>query len=115
LGIIELAIFLKDGKLMDIAPKRLTVTVQQTAAILGLSVPSVWTLLHDHRLESIALNRRRLILWASIEELVESRRGVPGDARRNGAVPALAQLSQLEARIGDFSGFGPENASLFRG
>jgi hypothetical protein len=30
-------------------------------------------------------------------------------------VKTLAQLSQLEARIGDFSGFGPENASLFRG
>jgi hypothetical protein len=74
---------------MDIAPRRLTVTVQQTAAILGVSVPSVWALLHDQRLESIALNRRRLILWASIEELVESRRGVPGDARRNGAVPPL--------------------------
>jgi hypothetical protein len=36
-------------------------------------------------------------------------------AATGGPLPALAQLSQLEARIGDFSGFGPENASLFRG
>jgi excisionase family DNA binding protein len=74
---------------MDIAPRRLTVTVQQAAGLLGISVPTVWAMLHDQRLESIALNRRRLIVWESVEKLVESLRGVPGDTRRNGAVPPL--------------------------
>jgi excisionase family DNA binding protein len=65
-----------------LAPRRLTITVQQTAAILGVSVPTIWSMLSNKRLESIALNRRRLILYESVEALVESLRGAPGDARR---------------------------------
>ena len=72
-----------------LAPRRLTITVQQTAAILGVSVPTIWSMLSNKRLESIALNRRRLILWESVERLIESLRGAPGDARRNHSVPAL--------------------------
>jgi hypothetical protein len=73
----------------DLTPKRLTVTVAQAAAFLGLSTPSIWALLAANRLEGIAINKRRLILWASIEQLIESCRGVPGDARRNHVVPPL--------------------------
>jgi DNA-directed RNA polymerase alpha subunit len=74
---------------MDITPKRLTVTVAQTVGILGLSSATIWTMLRDGRLESIAFGRRRLILYPSIEKFVESLRGIPGDARRNGTVPPL--------------------------
>jgi hypothetical protein len=73
----------------NLGPRCLTVTVGQAAAILGLSTPSIWALLADGRLESININKRRLVLWTSIEELVESRRGVAGDARRNACVPPL--------------------------
>jgi hypothetical protein len=79
---------LEDGNPM--APRRLSVTVLQGAAVLGVSQPTVWGLMGpDGPLESFTIGRRRLILWDSIEALVESRRGIPGDARRNRTVPPL--------------------------
>jgi excisionase family DNA binding protein len=99
---------------MDIAPRRLTVTVQQAAGLLGISVPTVWAMLHDQRLESIALNRRRLIVWESVEKLVESLRGVPGDARRNGAVPPLGATNAKKKAARDWTSRLQSRASSFR-
>jgi excisionase family DNA binding protein len=75
----------------DITPKRLTITVGQAGATLGLSPATIWMMLADGRLESITYGRRRLVLWESVENFVQSRRGIRGDARRNGdaGVPAL--------------------------
>jgi hypothetical protein len=71
------------------APERLAGTVQQSANALGVSVATIWKWIRDQSLETVCLGRKRLVLWPSLINLLESRRGVPGDARRNQTVPAL--------------------------
>jgi hypothetical protein len=57
-----------------------------------------------------------LVMTGSLLVLAKAPLHLTGsDIRWHADGPTLTQLSQLEARIGDFSGFGPENASLFRG
>jgi len=59
----------------------------------------------------------RMVALAGISVQAAPHRPVkPPSTELNASPPIeLAQLSQLASRIGDFSGFGPENASLFRG
>jgi Bacterial RNA polymerase, alpha chain C terminal domain/Helix-turn-helix domain len=75
--------------MMALHHRRISLTIKHAAEALDVAEPTVWGLIRSVPLETFTIGRRRLIYWDSIEKLVESRRGVPGDARRNGTVPAL--------------------------
>lgn len=68
----------------------ISASVKEFARISGLGESTVWAMIHDRRLETIAIGRRRLVLIDSFRRLIEQQRAAPpSDARRNSAVPAL--------------------------
>jgi hypothetical protein len=68
----------------------ITAPVKEFSRLSGLGESTVWVMLNDGRLESIAVGRRRLVLVDSYRRLIDEQLSAPPqDARRNGAVPAL--------------------------
>lgn len=66
----------------------ISASVKEFSRISGLGESTVWAMIHDRRLESIAIGRRRLVLIDSYRKLIERQRAAPPqDARRNTAVP----------------------------
>ena len=62
----------------------------EVARLLGYRNATALAMIHDRRLESIAIGRRRLVLIDSYRKLIERQRAAPPqDARRNTAVPRL--------------------------
>jgi hypothetical protein len=71
-------------------PDIISVPVKKFSQISGLSESTIWAMIHDGRLETIAVGRRRLILLDSYRQLIEQQRAAPPqDCRRNTAVPPL--------------------------
>ena len=59
------------GKLPATAPpKPLTVSPKAAAALTGLSLRTVWTHILNGTLRSVVIGRRRLIVYASLEQLL---------------------------------------------
>jgi|HubBroStandDraft_6_1064221.scaffolds.fasta_scaffold1965889_1 excisionase family DNA binding protein len=52
-------------------PERLAVPVDDACKITGLSRSSVYQLLADGKLQSVLIRRRRLVLYSSIEALLQ--------------------------------------------
>jgi hypothetical protein len=76
----------------------ISASVPEFSRLSGLGQSTVWAMLHDGRLESIAIGRRRLVLIASYHRLIEQQRASPGqDARRNGTVPPLGATAPKPA------------------
>jgi hypothetical protein len=73
---------------MEIPSDIISTSVAEFSRISGLGQSTVWAMIHDGRLESIAIGRRRLVLVDSYRQLIKAQRA-PQDARRNHAVPAL--------------------------
>jgi excisionase family DNA binding protein len=75
---------------VEIPSYTISASVKEFARISGLGESTVWAMIHDGRLESIAIGRRRLVLIESYRRLIEQQRAAPPrDARRNSAVPPL--------------------------
>jgi len=53
------------------------VSRREAARLLGLSVRSVEYLLHEKQLDSRRIGKKRLILYDSILELIQSKREIP--------------------------------------
>lgn len=49
----------------------LTVSVAETARLLGMGRTSIYKLMNEGRLETVTIGRRRLIKTASIQRLLE--------------------------------------------
>jgi excisionase family DNA binding protein len=49
----------------------ITVTMRKTEEILGVGESTVASLVRDKKLKTLTIGRRRLIVYASIEDLVE--------------------------------------------
>jgi hypothetical protein len=56
---------------------RITAPVNEFAAMSGLGVSTVWAMVKDRRLETIAVGRRRLVVLASYHRLIEEQRAAP--------------------------------------
>jgi hypothetical protein len=56
---------------------RITAPVNEFAAMSGLGVSTVWAMVKDRRLETIAVGRRRLVIIASYHKLIEEQRAAP--------------------------------------
>ena len=83
---------------MEIASNIISAPVKEFSRISGLGESTVWAMIHDRRLETIAIGRRRLVLIESYRRLIEQQRAAaPQDARRNGAVPALGSKRRATA------------------
>jgi hypothetical protein len=65
----------------------LAAPIPKAAGILGLGESKTKQLIRDRTLETVAIGRRRLVLYESMERYIQSLRGKPADARRNDAVP----------------------------
>lgn len=52
------------------SPKPLAVTIDDTSKITGLGNTMIYELINQGRLKSVAVGRRRLVLYSSIEELL---------------------------------------------
>ena len=55
----------------DTEPKPLTVTISTARRLTGLGNTSIWKLISEGKLKTARVGKRRLILYASIEELIE--------------------------------------------
>jgi hypothetical protein len=103
---------------MDLPTDIISTSVPEFSRLSGLGQSTIWAMLHDGRLESIAVGRRRLVLIASYHRLIEQQRASPRqDARRNGAVPALgatvARRSPLDVCIDELA-LGTRAANALR-
>jgi hypothetical protein len=75
---------------MEFPFSSISASVKEFSRISGLGESTVWAMIHDRRLESVAIGRRRLVLIDSYRKLIERQRAAPPqDARRNTAVPRL--------------------------
>src|SRR5215472_6365435 len=69
--------------------------VREFARISGLGESTIWVMISDGRLETIAVGRRRLVLVDSYRKLIEQQRNAPpADARRNEYVPRLGSRAR---------------------
>jgi Bacterial RNA polymerase, alpha chain C terminal domain len=86
---------------------RITAPVKDLSRISGLGVSSIWKLLHEGQLKSVAVGRRRLVLLESYYDFIERQSaGPPLDARRNRrynatVLPLGATRPPLDVRIAD--------------
>jgi excisionase family DNA binding protein len=53
------------------APRPVTTTIDDTCHITGLGRTKVYELISEGKLKAITIGRRRLVLYSSIEELIE--------------------------------------------
>ena len=53
------------------APEPMAATIDDTCRITGLGKTSVYELIAQGRLKSVAIGRRRLVLYSSIEALLQ--------------------------------------------
>jgi excisionase family DNA binding protein len=51
-------------------PKPVSATIDDTCKITGLGRTKVYELIGEGKLKSVAIGRRRLLLYSSIEELI---------------------------------------------
>src|SRR5215471_12267590 len=85
---------------VEIPSYTISASVKDFARISGLGESTVWAMIHDGRLESIAIGRRRLVLIDSYRRLIEQQRAAPPrDARRNSAVPPLGSTRRGAVRM----------------
>jgi hypothetical protein len=54
-----------------------TASVKKFAAIADLGESTVWKLIHDGQLETIAVGRKRLVVVESYRRLIEAQRAAP--------------------------------------
>lgn len=54
---------------------KLTYTVNEAADALGISPRSVWRLIRDKKLRSVAINKRRLVRVCDIEAMLANLAG----------------------------------------
>jgi hypothetical protein len=57
--------------------KPLTVPVKMGCQLIGISNSTMWKYIKDGRVKTISLGRKRLIIYESLEALVQSARGGP--------------------------------------
>jgi predicted DNA-binding transcriptional regulator AlpA len=81
---------------MEIPSGVISAPVPEFSRISGLGQSTIWAMIRDGRLESIAIGRRRLVLVDSYRQLIKAQRA-PQDARRNHAVPALGSSGKRKA------------------
>jgi hypothetical protein len=62
---------------MTLLSDRITAPVNEFAQLSGLGVSTVWAMIKDKRLETIAIGRRRLIVIDSYRRLIEGQRATP--------------------------------------
>lgn len=73
---------------------RISAPVSEFARISGLGQSTVWAMISDGRLETVAIGRRRLVLLDSYKRLIEGLRAGPvADCRRNSTVPPARRRS----------------------
>jgi hypothetical protein len=51
-------------------PRKLSVTIRQATQATGLSQRKIYTLIEEGRLASRKIDKRRLIIWDSLEQLI---------------------------------------------
>jgi hypothetical protein len=79
------------------SPKLLAVPIKTTADALGIGLTKTWELVKQGKLETIAIGTRRLVLFASIERLIEELRAAQS-TRQCGAGTQRATQASLAAR-----------------
>jgi hypothetical protein len=83
----------------DVTPafKPMAVTIRTAQDLLGIKATKVWEPISDGTLERVAIGRRRLVLYLSLEQLIERlRQQETQRPRRAGADSAIK--ASLEAR-----------------
>jgi hypothetical protein len=73
----------------------LTATIPTMAIIADVGQTKIRELIRDGRIETVAIGKRRLVVVDSFRRLIqEELNGLPKDARRNDAVPALGSKAK---------------------
>jgi hypothetical protein len=55
----------------------LLVPVDEGARVIGVGISTLWAMIRAEQVETVTLNRRRLVVVASLRRLVEERRAAP--------------------------------------
>jgi hypothetical protein len=76
----------------------LAMPIPRAADTIGLKETALKALIKDGTIETILIGKRRLVLFDSMKKYIESRRGKPGDARRNPAEMDKGREAHLRAR-----------------
>ena len=58
---------------MSDSQKPITVTIQTARRITGLGNTTIYELIKQRKLKTVAIGRRRLVIYSSIEELMGSQ------------------------------------------
>lgn len=58
--------------------KPLSVSVKTARALLGVGNTMMWELIKEKRVETITVGRKRLVVYASLEKLIERPRVMDG-------------------------------------
>jgi hypothetical protein len=61
----------------------LAIPIRTTRRVIGIGNTKLWELIGSGALETISIGRRRLVLVASIEQLVDKLRAIEADRPRN--------------------------------
>jgi hypothetical protein len=85
----------------DPPPMRpLAIPIRTTRRIIGIGNTKLWELIGSGALETISIGRRRLVLVASIEQLIEKLRAIEADQPRSSRADSAisASVSARRAR-----------------
>jgi hypothetical protein len=55
----------------------LLVPINAAARLLGVGVSTAWAMIREGKVETVTLNRRRLVVVETLHRLVEERRAAP--------------------------------------
>jgi hypothetical protein len=60
---------------------QITAPVNEFARLSGLGISTIWAMIKDERLETVAIGRRRLIVLDSYRRLIDEQRSAPVQPR----------------------------------
>jgi hypothetical protein len=66
----------------------ISVTLPEACRLSGLGISKIYEAINNNTLESVAIGKRRLVLYQSLVRMIEAGRSLPADTRPNWTPPA---------------------------
>src|SRR6516162_7232634 len=73
--------------------KPLAVTIQTAQKLIGIKNTKIWELIGNGSLQTLSVGKRRLVLYASLERLIEMLRIQEADRPRSGRADRAIEAS----------------------
>jgi hypothetical protein len=79
--------------------KPLAVTIQTAQNLIGIKNTKIWQLIGNGSLQTLSVGKRRLVLYASLERLIEMLRIQDADRPRSGRADRAIKASVMACRL----------------